>query len=341
MFPGDYVEMKENFDDESGATIGIKAGMYGKILKIDHEGDVLVDFEGLGQRWLVQKETSSLQVVFVESPSERTHMSSSAVALAARQTVQSMPPPTVPQPAQSCKVGHLTWDSIEARKEKLRRELETLQLKLSHRSFHNPSFSHGDSRLQSAGVADIAMKLPDVTKTPSSSPSPQLCSNMNLNFVKLDVDQLCQACRDWAADLAKNPVRANTNLMASFLAGLGSKEALHSSITAMGVPISPKSAAGLPAVVVNPPFGSEAGDKYQPCVVITFSLAPEEKASVQLRPKKGLVVIKAKRSVMEKHGERFLAFFGRHASLDVNGPKAKAVTNAPSIVDLLRFHQGA
>ena len=56
--------MTENLDDESGATIGIRAGLYGKLVKIDRDGDVLVSFEGLGKRWLIQKEATSLQVVF-------------------------------------------------------------------------------------------------------------------------------------------------------------------------------------------------------------------------------------------------------------------------------------
>jgi len=300
--------MTENLDDESGATIGIRAGLYGKLVKIDRDGDVLVSFEGLGKRWLIQKEATSLQVVFGGIPRQHELTSPSPVAPAARPTVRSLPPSTVSQPSQCSKPGQLTWESIEA-KENLRRELEALRQKLSHpsRAIHNPSFSHCDSRLQSAGVADPAVKLPDMARTPSFSTPSQLCSSMNLDLVKLDVDQLCLASRAWGADLAKNPVRANTNLMASFLAGLASKEALHSSITAMGVPISTKSAAGLPTTMVNPPFGSEVGDKYQPCVVITFSLAPEEKASVQLRPKKGLVVIKGQ---MLSHGEARRAFFG-------------------------------
>ena len=141
-------------------------------------------------------------------------------------------------------------------------------------------------------------------------------------------------------DLAESTLRSKvepiqgdnrTHVTVHFGLGISTPRQLHDIVTAMGFSILvDDSPAGAAPQKVTYPSATVRGDSTQPTVICTWSVSPEEKASVQLNPRKRTVSIKAKKSVMLHHAELIVTFFGVPMLVTAPGPERRAKAKHPA-----------
>ena len=144
-----------------------------------------------------------------------------------------------------------------------------------------------------------------------------------------------------AANTALLPIstKSNVAITATFSPGMAATSDFHIRVQAMGVQIMADSAAGVSCHYHVLPYATLAGDVHQPCLIIVWATSPECKASLQFRPNKGLLTIKARRGVFMKYLQTFLAFLGPVVA--VKGPQilpaaGQQASQKNSIMELLQ-----
>ena len=148
---------------------------------------------------------------------------------------------------------------------------------------------------------------------------------------------LADAVRAWEGKLrtvADSPPAAIT---LTFSPGLKDVRAFHDTVAAMGVQVCYESAAGVAAPQRKLPYATIAGDVHQPCLIVIWKAAPEERTSIQFRPSKGVLTAKTRRSVIRGRMQLFLAFLGPAIDVAGSAPRGRAKR---SEVDLLKAMAG-
>ena len=311
---GDHIRVLHDFGHAVRHHDDIVAGMCGIITEVDAEGDVLVQFAGLSLRkWVVGDERALLQVIYASNVS--CHKKSASLP---KPKVRATPYAyEAPAPTQA----HFT---------------------------HRPKWNVLDNRpVQNGRCATPAATDPESVLNPVATPVRSVVSGSRgpiLSAVQLtDPDALSKAVKNVSAQIAVIPGTANTSLSLTFLPNnMSTIDSFHTKFKNMGIHIDQMTRAGVPTAPKQVRWAALAGDNFQPCLLVTFGIAPkEQKVSFQCRLKRSIVTAKGRRAAISANLELMLAFVGNPSSVVASNPAvARDVSSAPlSIVDMLRRSQ--
>ena len=131
----------------------------------------------------------------------------------------------------------------------------------------------------------------------------------------------------WRMRAAPAAVAPGVTLEVKFSPGIGSAQAFHERVKAMGVHLLDIEVGKAPPPGLQAPYATFGGDPAQPCVFVLWALGPpEQRTTLQIAPKKFTVTAKAKRGHLEPHMPLLVQFLGPPVSVV---PAAHARAAAP------------